>query len=1296
MAIGVAGLLVGLQTYPELAEDPSVRAIDMAVLSIFIVELCVKIMAEGTHPGRFYSRKENPDFAWNCFDSAIIFFSLPFWDTITGGESSSIAILRLLRLARVVKIVKRVPQLHIIVQGVLGGLASIGYILLLLVLVLYLFAIVGLSFFGKNDPMHFGSVPVAFMTLFRVATFDNWSDLAFITIIGCEKFPGSDYYVPGSDDDGGSIDNTNSSASAASMPIEMASAGDFWTSMEAQFDRPWSEREGGLSLASMVHRALRVRRESSESRPCLHPEPQPVVGPIFWVLFVVTAGMVMLSLFVGAVTMSMASAMAELKESAEKAEQDRLRKKNLARINKAEGADGRSRQQSCSSENGAKSPRDRVRSSSLAASAPGDGHESPSTTPEKAPLENDSAALALPAAVWQKHAEVWLTRLRVAAQELLEYVAGIGLDVVAAVREFFAQLGLFESQDEIAEQREQLATLMTQLWFGDDAGAGPKEDDSIDSDSIASEGAEPQPSAWQRMPLFGSSLTRVQPIVDDEAATPARAHAHSPVPRLRFSLTASQSPTEVADDGRSERNGSPLHRVADAFSLGLRTLHVLRERYSSVSPMPLSTDDAGSSVLSSSTGSNGGLPAAAHFPAPRCRQAPRLIEEAFSPLLARASTFSQLARERCAAHWAEWQSAALRNAPVGRPKFPRADESGSRRFPLLPSTARRAMAATPRGRSLLRALAVGWWRIALGYWWVGALSRVAVTSNWFQQVITISTLLAGALVGVETDLKIMANHESAHALHTMDTLVLAIFTVEIVLKVVAEYDRPLKPFRNSWNMFDLVIVLASYTLGGSMVTMLRLLRLLRVLKLVRAVPELQVIISALMSGLSSIGFIGVILTMVFYMFAVLGVIMFASNDPEHFGVLHRAMLTLFRCATLESWSSIMYTQVYGCRKANFEAGSCTHPFAWGVFAAAYFIIFVIITSMVLLALFIGVVSMSMEQALDEQEKVQLSEARVRIVQELQGLSGEAVQQLCNCFNNLDLDGGGSLDVTELAVGLSLVKGRSSGGSDAGSGAGDAAADTEMVASLLQEVDDNNSGEVDLAEFLLFMSAMRTKDRQRVGLLPKGEGGAPEPGGIAAPAEDPSAGSGNTSGDDGGDDHGDVNNGSDHAAASAAVSVEAQLEALDPPPLPDVLRVSAHASLGSALKRGLHRLVGGEMQQDMHPDAHAPAIAEAKGERKPSHPDEEVAGVTPRILLAGAGHFLARSPSDVATAAEEAASSGDALHRSPAPSARLTTEEEAARRRQREAALERRAEALIRSTSALDGSDSHSHPGRGDE
>ena len=56
---------------------------------------------------------------------------------------------------------------------------SIGYIVILLFLVFYLYAVAGIYAFRANDPWHFSSLPIALLTLFRAATLEDWTDLMY-------------------------------------------------------------------------------------------------------------------------------------------------------------------------------------------------------------------------------------------------------------------------------------------------------------------------------------------------------------------------------------------------------------------------------------------------------------------------------------------------------------------------------------------------------------------------------------------------------------------------------------------------------------------------------------------------------------------------------------------------------------------------------------------------------------------------------------------------------------------------------------------------------------------------------------------------------------------------------------------------------------------------------------------------------------------------------------------------------------------------------------------------------------
>jgi len=118
--------------------------------------------------------------------------------------------------------------------------------------------------------------------------------------------------------------------------------------------------------------------------------------------------------------------------------------------------------------------------------------------------------------------------------------------------------------------------------------------------------------------------------------------------------------------------------------------------------------------------------------------------------------------------------------------------------------------------------------------------------------------------------------------------VLIIFILEIVIKLIAAGRKPFDFFKDSWNVFDFLIVAVGLLPigGGSAVTALRLIRLLRVLKLVRALPKLRLLVMGLLQSMSSIAYIGLLLGMLFYLYVSLLFMPCATADASflHIGM----------------------------------------------------------------------------------------------------------------------------------------------------------------------------------------------------------------------------------------------------------------------------------------------------------------------------------------------------------------------------------------------------------------------------
>ena len=246
----------------------------------------------------------------------------------------------------------------------------------------------------------------------------------------------------------------------------------------------------------------------------------------------------------------------------------------------------------------------------------------------------------------------------------------------------------------------------------------------------------------------------------------------------------------------------------------------------------------------------------------------------------------------------------------------------------------------------------------------------------FERFILGVIIFAGLLVGLETSEGLKEYY--GDLLHTLDAIVLGIFTAEVVLKLIALAPRSLRYFKSGWNLFDFAIVVVCLIPStGSWVAILRLFRILRVLRLITQIPKLQKLVMALLHSLPSLGYVSILLSMHFYVYAVIGVNFFRGNDPGHFGDLGLALLSLFRIVTLEDWTDVMYTAILGSDIYNAQGAIPVgpEPHAFGVWGIVYFVSFVLIGAFVMINLFIGVMVDSLAEAKAEREAEELKNSK---------------------------------------------------------------------------------------------------------------------------------------------------------------------------------------------------------------------------------------------------------------------------------------------------------------------------------
>lgn len=178
-AIMAAGIVVGLQTYRdfEARHHDLLSALDAIILGIFVLEVLIKLIAEGKTPWNYF---RDP---WNIFDFTIVVVCL-----LPIQNSQFVAVLRLARVLRVLKLVSAVPRLQILVNAVLKSIPSIGYVFLLALLHFYIYGCMATFLFAENDPVHFRNLQTSMLSLFRAVTLEDWTDLMYINMYGSANY----------------------------------------------------------------------------------------------------------------------------------------------------------------------------------------------------------------------------------------------------------------------------------------------------------------------------------------------------------------------------------------------------------------------------------------------------------------------------------------------------------------------------------------------------------------------------------------------------------------------------------------------------------------------------------------------------------------------------------------------------------------------------------------------------------------------------------------------------------------------------------------------------------------------------------------------------------------------------------------------------------------------------------------------------------------------------------------------------------------------------------------------------
>jgi voltage-gated sodium channel len=234
-----------------------------------------------------------------------------------------------------------------------------------------------------------------------------------------------------------------------------------------------------------------------------------------------------------------------------------------------------------------------------------------------------------------------------------------------------------------------------------------------------------------------------------------------------------------------------------------------------------------------------------------------------------------------------------------------------------------------------------------------SLAQGIVASSTFDWIITGVILLQALALALEATPAVVSvggrydDILEQGTFRLIQNVVVAVFIIEAALRLIAVYPRPQKYFRDGWNCFDFaIIILSVLPTTGQFSTIARLIRLLRITRLITKSTELRAIVSTLVRSIPSIFNILILLSILFFIYAIIGYHLFRDTDQEHWSSFPTSLTTLFQVITLEGWPDIMEPIV-----------SSLGPLYW-----LYFTSFIVIGTFIIINLFISVIVRKSEEA----------------------------------------------------------------------------------------------------------------------------------------------------------------------------------------------------------------------------------------------------------------------------------------------------------------------------------------------
>ena len=165
----INAVVLGLETSTDIVAlygDWLLLSSDI-ILGLFILEALLKMTALAPKINLYFKD------GWNIFDFSVIVLSL----LPATGELAMVA--RLARLLRVMRLISTIPELRLIVSTLIRSLPGMSHVIMLMGVIFYMYAVAGYHLFATHDPQHWGTLGLSLLTLFRVVTLEDWTDLMY-------------------------------------------------------------------------------------------------------------------------------------------------------------------------------------------------------------------------------------------------------------------------------------------------------------------------------------------------------------------------------------------------------------------------------------------------------------------------------------------------------------------------------------------------------------------------------------------------------------------------------------------------------------------------------------------------------------------------------------------------------------------------------------------------------------------------------------------------------------------------------------------------------------------------------------------------------------------------------------------------------------------------------------------------------------------------------------------------------------------------------------------------------------